>query len=105
MSNINRQLIATHQTIGRDKVAVMRERILSINPAAIVETHKAFVLPENAGQFIDDSLDYIVDAVDTVSAKIALGGDRPATPGPDYLLHGSGQTSSMRLTSRFPISI
>ncbi len=71
-SNINRQLLALHSTVGRSKVEVMRERILDINPQAIVETHQAFVLPENASSLIDPSWDYLVDAIDTVSAKIEL---------------------------------
>ena len=71
-SNINRQLIATTKTIGRDKVDVMRERMQDINPDVTVNIHKCFFLPENADEFPFEEYDYVVDAVDTVTAKIAL---------------------------------
>ncbi len=71
-SNINRQIIALHSTVGRDKVEVFRERILDINPKAIVNIHKCFYLPETAGGFDFGSYDYVVDAVDTVTAKIDI---------------------------------
>lgn len=71
-SNLNRQIIATHKTIGRDKVDVMRERILDINPKARVRMHRCFFLPDNAEEFPFEEYDYVVDAVDTVTAKIAL---------------------------------
>lgn len=71
-SNINRQIVALHSTIGRDKVEVMKERILDINPDAVVKTHKVFYLPENADDFSLENYDYIADAIDTVSAKIEL---------------------------------
>lgn len=71
-SNLNRQIIATCDTVGRKKVEVMRERILSINPRAQVRTHAAFFLPENAGTFPFEEYDYVVDAVDTVAAKLEL---------------------------------
>ena len=72
LTNINRQIIATTKTVGRDKVEVMRERILSINPKAVVNTHKCFFLPENKDEFDFSAYSYVVDAVDTVTAKIAL---------------------------------
>ncbi|MGI6622198.1 MAG: tRNA threonylcarbamoyladenosine dehydratase [Acetivibrionales bacterium] len=72
LTNINRQLHATSKTIGRAKVEVMKERILEINPKAEVEAIKSFYLPENAHGLIRDDYDYIVDAVDTVTAKIDL---------------------------------
>jgi len=72
LTNINRQLVALHSTIGRPKVEVARERILDINPSAVVETHQIFVLPENASSILRADWDYIVDAIDTVSAKIEL---------------------------------
>lgn len=71
-SNINRQIIATHSTIGRYKVDVAKERILDINPAALVGTHKVFYLPETASAFNFYDYDYVVDAIDTVTGKIAL---------------------------------
>lgn len=72
LTNINRQIIATHETVGRYKTDVMKERILSIHPQADVRIHPCFFLPENAGEFPFDQYDYVVDAVDTVTAKIAL---------------------------------
>ena len=71
LSNLNRQLIATIKTIGKYKVELTKERILEINPNANVEVYKEFFLPETKG-IIDESLDYIVDCVDTVTAKIEL---------------------------------
>ncbi len=72
VTNINRQIIALHSTIGQYKTEVMKNRILDINPLANVETYNMFYLPENADQFNLDEYDYIADAVDTVSAKIEL---------------------------------
>ena len=72
LTNINRQIIATHDTLGRYKTEVMRERILSVNPQADVRTYQCFFLPETAEQFSFAQYDYVVDAVDTVTAKIAL---------------------------------
>ncbi|HWP51363.1 MAG TPA: tRNA threonylcarbamoyladenosine dehydratase [Clostridia bacterium] len=72
VSNINRQIIALHSTVGRPKTEVMRERILDINPDASVEAHQVFYTPENADQFDLSCCDYVVDAIDTVSAKLEL---------------------------------
>ena len=72
LTNLNRQIIATRKTIGKYKVEVMRDRILEINPDAKVNVHKCFFLPENADEFPFEEYDYIVDAVDTVTAKISL---------------------------------
>ena len=72
LSNLNRQIIATHETLGQYKVDVMKERILSINPAAEVTVHKCFYLPETRAQFDFTNYDYVVDAIDTVAGKIAL---------------------------------
>ncbi len=72
VSNLNRQIIATWKTIGRDKVDVMRERILEVNPEVKVRVYKSFFLPENADAFPFGEYDYVVDAVDTVTAKIEL---------------------------------
>ncbi len=71
-SNINRQIIALHSTVGRDKVDVAAERIADINPSCTVYPCKKFVLPENMADFDFDKFDYIVDCIDTVSAKISL---------------------------------
>ena len=72
LTNINRQLHATTQTIGRSKVEVMKERVLDINPQARVTVIQKFYLPENAEEFFAMNCDYIVDAIDTVTAKIDL---------------------------------
>ena len=72
LTNLNRQIIATRKTVGRYKTEVMKERILDINPKAKVEIHNCFFLPENADEFPFEEYDYIVDAVDTVTAKISL---------------------------------
>ena len=72
LSNINRQIIATHKTVGRDKVEVMKERMLDINPNVKVNIYKVFFLSENADDFPFAEYNYVVDAVDTVTAKIAL---------------------------------
>jgi len=71
-SNINRQIIALHSTIGMDKVEVFKERILDINPDCNVVAHKCFYLPENADQFDLTKFDYVVDCIDTVSAKLHI---------------------------------
>ncbi len=72
LTNLNRQIIATRETVGRYKVDVMRDRILSINPKADVRIHKCFFLPENADDFPFEEYDYVVDAVDTVTAKLEI---------------------------------
>ena len=71
-TNINRQIIATHKTLGRYKVDVMKERIEDINRSAIVNTHKCFFLPENSDEFDFSKYSYIVDVIDTVTAKIEI---------------------------------
>lgn len=72
VSNINRQIIATMSTVGRYKTEVMRERILDINPQADVAIHNCFYLPENEQEFNFYQYDYVVDAVDTVTAKLSI---------------------------------
>ncbi len=72
VTNLNRQIIATVDTVGRLKTEVMAQRIHQINPQAEVRVHTCFFLPENAGEFPFAGYDYVVDAVDTVTAKIAL---------------------------------
>ena len=72
LTNINRQIIATRKTIGKYKVEVMRDRILEINPDAQVEMRQCFYLPENAHEFPFEEYSYVVDAVDTVTAKIEI---------------------------------
>ena len=72
LTNLNRQIIATRKTVGKYKTDVMKERMLEINPDVNVRIHKCFFLPENADEFPFDEYDYVVDAVDTVTAKIEL---------------------------------
>lgn len=72
ITNLNRQLYATHKTLGQYKVDSARERVLDINPDCVVTTHKMFYLPENAESLDLSQYDYIVDAIDTVSAKVEL---------------------------------
>ncbi len=74
VTNINRQSIAFHSTVGKYKTQVMKERILDINPGAWVETFETFVLPDNLEPLLDGigTIDYLVDAIDTVTAKLAL---------------------------------
>ena len=71
LTNLNRQLISTRKTVGRPKVEVAKERILEINPNANIEIHQEFFMP-NSKQILDDTTDYIVDAIDTITAKIEL---------------------------------
>ena len=72
ITNINRQIIATTKTIGQYKVDLMKQRILDINPEAKVETYKTFYMPECEEKILDDSVNYVIDAIDTVTAKIFL---------------------------------
>lgn len=72
LTNINRQIHATRRTLGKPKASVMRDRVLDINPGAEVVVHKTFYTPENARELVKPDYDYIVDAVDTVTAKIDL---------------------------------
>lgn len=72
LTNINRQIIATRKTVGQYKTDVMRERILDINPDAEVEVRKCFFLPETAHEFDFTQYSYVVDAVDTVTAKLEI---------------------------------
>ncbi|MDM0492465.1 tRNA threonylcarbamoyladenosine dehydratase [Clostridium perfringens] len=72
LTNLNRQIHATYKTISKNKVQVMKERVLSVNRNCNVETIQVFVTPDNLEEIIPDDVDYVVDAIDTVSAKIAL---------------------------------
>jgi len=72
LTNLNRQLIATHRTVGRAKVDAAAERIAEIAPDCTVRTYRTFFLPENAEQFDFTQYDYVVDAIDTVAGKLAL---------------------------------
>lgn len=72
LTNINRQSIAYHSTIGRYKTEVMKERIRDINPEICVKTYEMFVLPDNLEALFEEKPDYVIDAIDTVTAKLAL---------------------------------
>lgn len=72
LTNINRQIIATHSSVGKYKVDVMKERILDINPECKVNTYKMFFLPENSSLFPFEEYDYVIDAIDTVTGKIGI---------------------------------
>ena len=72
ISNINRQILATHSTVGMPKVEAAKQRILDINPDCVVRTHPVFYTPDTANQFDFSQYDYIVDAIDTVTGKLQL---------------------------------
>jgi tRNA A37 threonylcarbamoyladenosine dehydratase len=72
LTNLNRQILATHQTIGMPKVQAAKERILAINPAAVVNAHPVFYTPDTADEFDFSVYDYIVDAIDTVTGKLCI---------------------------------
>ena len=72
LTNINRQIIATHSTVGKYKVDVAKERIHDINPDCIVNTYKTFFMPDTAGEFDFTQYDYVIDAIDTVTGKIEI---------------------------------
>lgn len=82
LSNLNRQIIATHETVGKRKVEVARERVLSIHPTCEVRTSATFVLPETVKEYDFSSYDYVIDAIDTVAGKLALieAGKEAGTP-------------------------
>ncbi len=90
LTNINRQIYATHKTIGRYKVDVARERILDINPAANVVGYQTFYTPETAAQFDFSEYDYVVDAIDTVTGKIELVSRAQAAATPIISSMGAG---------------
>ncbi|MDO4867671.1 MAG: tRNA threonylcarbamoyladenosine dehydratase [Clostridia bacterium] len=101
LSNLNRQIIATEDTLGQYKVDVMKARILSINPKAEVIAHRRFILPENAGDFPFETFDFIVDAVDTVAAKLTLVERAEAAGVPIISAMGAGNKLD---PSRFRVS-
>ena len=90
VSNINRQILATHSTVGMPKVEAARQRILDINPACIVRTHPVFYTPETADKFDFTEYDYIVDAIDTVTGKLALVERAAAAGTPIICCMGTG---------------
>ncbi len=90
LTNINRQLYATWKTVGKYKVDVAEERIAEINPDAVVRTYKTFYTKETAGQFDFTQYDYVVDAIDTVSGKLALVEQAQAAGTPIISSMGAG---------------
>lgn len=102
LTNLNRQIIATRKTVGKYKVDVMRERILEINPDCDVRVHQCFYLPETADQFNFSDYDYVVDAVDTVTAKVTLVLEAQKA-GVPIISCMARATSSTRPASTWPI--
>ena len=90
VSNINRQILATHSTVGMLKVEAAKQRVLDINPGCIVRTHAVFYTPETADQFDFTRYDYIVDAIDTVTGKLALVERATAAGTPIICCMGTG---------------
>lgn len=91
LTNINRQLLALRTTVGQYKVDVAAERVRAINPNCTVTTHKCFYLPETKDQFDFTQYDYVVDAIDTVSGKLALVEQAKAAGTPNHLRQGRRQ--------------
>lgn len=90
ISNLNRQLIALHSTIGKYKVDVARERFLDINPALQIRTYRTFYTPETASEFDFSEYDYVIDAIDTVTGKIGLVMQAQAAGTPIICSMGAG---------------
>ena len=90
VSNINRQILATHSTVGMPKVEAAKRRILDINPDCVVNTHPVFYTPETADQFDFTQYDYIVDAIDTVTGKLQLVQAAQAAGTPIICCMGTG---------------
>ncbi|MBP3685115.1 MAG: tRNA threonylcarbamoyladenosine dehydratase [Oscillospiraceae bacterium] len=90
ISNINRQILATHSTVGLPKVEAAKRRILDINPNCIVRTHPVFYTPETADQFDFSQYDYVVDAIDTVTGKLQLVQAAMAAEKPIICCMGTG---------------
>lgn len=101
VSNINRQIIALHSTVGRKKVEVMRERLLDINPEIQAEAHDCFYSAETADQIDLGAYDYVVDAIDTVSSKLLLAERAAQTATPIISCMGTGNKLD---PSRFEIA-
>ena len=111
-SNINRQLLATHSTVGMPKVEAARRRILDVNPDCVVRTHEVFYTPETADRFDFTDYDYIVDAIDTVTGKLALVERATAAGTPIICCMGTGnkldasafQVADISKTSMCPLA-
>ena len=112
VSNINRQILATHSTVGMPKVEAAKARILDINPECIVRTHQIFYTPETADQFDFTQYDYIVDAIDTVTGKLQLVQRAAETGTPILCCMGTGnkldasafEVSDISKTSMCPLA-
>ena len=112
LSNINRQILATHSTVGMPKVEAAKKRILDINPNCDVVTHQVFYTPETEGQFDFSQYDYIVDAIDTVTGKLALVQNAHAVGTPIICCMGTGnkldasafQVADISKTSMCPLA-
>lgn len=112
VSNINRQILATHKTVGMEKTEAARLRVLDINPEAEVKTWPVFYTPETASNFDFSRYDYIVDAIDTVTAKLALVQQAQAAGTPIICCMGTGnklnptmfQVSDISKTSMCPLA-
>ena len=112
VSNINRQILATHSTVGLPKVEAAKRRILDINPDCMVRTHQVFYTPETAGEFDFSDYDYIVDAIDTVTGKLALVERANAAGTPIICCMGTGnkldasafQVADISKTSMCPLA-
>ena len=100
-SNLNRQLVALHSTLGKPKVLVAKERVIDINPNIQVNVHQCFYLPEESDKFPFEEYDYIVDAIDTVKAKISLVEEANKANTPIICSMGTGNKLD---PSRFEIS-
>ena len=90
LTNLNRQILATHETLGQYKVDAAAARVKSINPACVVRGYKTFYLPETQGEFDFAQYDYVVDAIDTVSGKLALIQQAQAAGTPIISAMGAG---------------
>ncbi len=90
ISNLNRQILATHSTVGMPKVEAAKARVLDINPDCVVRTHQVFYTPETADSFDFREYDYIVDAIDTVTGKLALVERAAAVETPIICSMGTG---------------
>mgnify|MGYP002732010629 CR=1 FL=1 len=112
LSNLNRQILATHSTLGLSKVEVARRRVLDIFPQCQVRTYEVFYTPETAGEFDFTQYDYIVDAIDTVTGKLALAQQAAEAGTPIISCMGTGnkldaaafQVSDISKTSMCPLA-
>ena len=107
-SNINRQLCALQSTIGKYKADVVAERLLDINPDIIIEKCYSFVLPENISEFNFEEFDYVIDAIDTVSAKLAIAEEATKVNTPIISCMGTGNKtdpSALKITDLSKTSV